>query len=56
MKMLQERLNTLGFDCGIADGIFGKKTQAGVKTFQAAHGLIVDGIVGIKTRTVLQAL
>ena len=32
-----------------ADGIFGKKTEAAVKAFQAAHGLKVDGIVGKKT-------
>ena len=50
VKELQESLNALGFNCGNADGIFGKKTQAGVKSFQAAHGLTVDGIVGIKTR------
>ena len=51
--MIQERLNALGFKCGATDGIFGKKTQSGVKAFQAAHGLVVDGIVGVKTRDAL---
>ena len=36
----------LGID---ADGIFGKKTEAAVKAFQAANGLKVDGIVGRQT-------
>lgn len=31
------------------DGEFGAKTQAAVKAFQAANGLVVDGIVGQKT-------
>lgn len=38
--------NLLGID---ADGIFGKKTEAAVKAFQAANGLTPDGIVGRKT-------
>ena len=54
VKSLQESLNAIGYDCGKIDGIFGKKTQSVVKAFQAAHGLIVDGIVGKNTREALQ--
>jgi peptidoglycan hydrolase-like protein with peptidoglycan-binding domain len=32
-KQLQEDLNSLGFDCGEADGIFGSKTKEQVIAF-----------------------
>ena len=54
VRELQVDLNALGFDCGIADGIFGKKTNAAVRAFQAAMKLEVDGIVGPKTRSALE--
>ncbi|MDY6937126.1 MAG: peptidoglycan-binding protein [Cyanobacteriota bacterium] len=31
------------------DGIFGPKTEAAVKKFQSDYGLVVDGIVGLRT-------
>ena len=31
------------------DGDFGRETEAAVKNFQMAHGLVVDGICGPKT-------
>ena len=46
---LQIYLNVLGYSCGTADGIYGKKTVDAVKAFQAANGLTVDGIAGPKT-------
>jgi peptidoglycan hydrolase-like protein with peptidoglycan-binding domain len=49
VKSLQEKLNGLGINVGKADGIFGNKTLAGVKTFQARNGLKADGIVGPRT-------
>lgn len=49
VKGLQEKLNKLGFDCGVVDGIFGTKTEAAVKAFQKVYGLTVDGIAGPAT-------
>ena len=49
VKKLQILLNGLGHDCGSADGIFGPKTYAAVRSFQGHNGLDSDGIVGSKT-------
>ena len=49
VRWLQNKLNSLGFDCGKADGIFGTKTENAVKRFQAKNGLAADGIVGKNT-------
>ncbi len=38
-----------------ADGYYGKDTVAAVKRFQAAHGLVVDGLFGLETGAVLYA-
>ena len=53
VSAMQELLNRLGYDCGEVDGIYGTKTAAAVRTFQAANGLTVDGIAGEQTLTVL---
>ncbi len=50
---LQKRLNTLGYNAGTADGIFGRRTYNAVVAFQRANGLSVDGIVGKNTRAKL---
>lgn len=49
VRELQTKLNSLGFDCGKVDGIFGTNTLAGVKRFQQASKIAVDGIVGKNT-------
>lgn len=46
---LQQRLTASGYGVGTIDGIFGIKTLEAVKAFQADNGLVVDGIVGVKT-------
>ena len=46
VKTLQDKLNTLGYNSGSVDGIFGAKTYAAVTAFQKANSLGVDGIVG----------
>lgn len=49
VKVLQWLLNDQGFDCGNADGIFGKRTLSAVKAFQQKHGLSIDGVAGKNT-------
>lgn len=51
VKTLQRLLNATGHVCGSSDGIFGVKTVAGVKSFQKAEGIEVDGVVGKDTWT-----
>ena len=46
VKTLQDKLNTLGYNSGNVDGIFGAKTYAAVTAFQKTNSLGVDGIVG----------
>jgi len=49
VKSWQTLLNTWGFNCGTADGIFGGKTEEATKKFQKEYGLEADGIVGAAT-------
>jgi N-acetylmuramoyl-L-alanine amidase len=53
---LQRRLNSLGFDAGRVDGIFGADTDGALRGFQRNAGLAVDGICGPKTVLTLQRL
>lgn len=53
VKNLQLILNSRGYNCGTADGVFGANTKKGVIAFQKAKGLTADGIVGTKTWTAL---
>lgn len=55
VKELQERLNKLGYDCGTADGEFGKNTEKGVKAFQTAAKIEVDGKFGSASFAALNA-
>lgn len=48
-KWVQNRLNSLGYNCGVADGIFGTITFNAIIAFQKAHGLSADGIIGPNT-------
>lgn len=42
----QDALQTLGFDTGGLDGVFGTKTRTAVITYQANNGLSQDGKIG----------
>lgn len=46
VQLLQRGLNLLGYECGVADGIFGSATDQAVEKFQKGKRLFVDGIVG----------
>lgn len=53
VKLIQSRLNALGFNCGAVDGSFGGMTYASVLAFQKVRGLTADGIVGPATWSTL---
>jgi murein DD-endopeptidase MepM/ murein hydrolase activator NlpD len=50
---LQVAMSALGLYPHPVDGITGPWTQQAVRTFQAQHGLTVDGVAGPQTRTAL---
>lgn len=43
VRAVQKYLNSIGYDCGTADGIAGPKFDAAVRAFQKANGCIADG-------------
>lgn len=49
VKDLQNRLITLGYLTGKADGNFGVQTSLALIAFQKANGLTADGVAGAKT-------
>ena len=49
VKAVQNKLNSLGYNCGTADGYYGNATRSAVISFQSAKGLTVDGEVGPAT-------
>ena len=49
VKLLQERLNYYGFNCGNVDGIFGNGTKQALYNYQVNRKLLADGICGKQT-------
>ena len=43
IKLLQARLNDLGYDAGVVDGIAGRGTKAALRGYQKDRGLVADG-------------
>ena len=55
VRSLQRRLTADGFEPGPIDGLYGPRTAAATQRFQAASGLITDGIAGPRTLTELRS-
>lgn len=53
VEILQARLSKLGFPPGKIDGSFGPGTEAALRAFQQARGLLADGIAGPRTLSAL---
>ena len=53
VRTIQEKLVRWGYLDGPVDGIYGSKTTAAVKKFQARNGLTADGVVGPATQKAL---
>ncbi|MBE0447022.1 MAG: peptidoglycan-binding protein [Actinobacteria bacterium] len=56
VRELQNYLNTLGFNTGQVDGIYGETTERAVREFQRNVGLQSDGIFGQSTLAAIQNL
>ena len=55
VKEVQERLNDRNYRL-VTDGILGAITFAAIKDFQSKHGLVVDGIPGPNTLSILRSV
>ncbi len=56
VAQLQRRLNSLGFDAGRVDGIFGTGTDHALREFQRNVGIAVDGTCGPQVWRALERL
>ena len=46
VRLVQARLNGRGFDAGVVDGIYGRRTKAAVREFQESQGFLkANGVV-----------
>ncbi|SCG83047.1 Spore cortex-lytic enzyme SCLE [Proteiniborus sp. DW1] len=53
VSKLQQTLNNKGFWAGNVDGIFGPRTEKAVIEFQKANKILIDGIAGRQTQSLL---
>ena len=49
VRAVQQKLKSLGYDPGAADGIYGAATARAVRQFQSDRGLTADGVAGVQT-------
>jgi len=56
VRELQTKLQSLGYNVGPIDGIFGPLTEKAVMQFQRDNNIKVDGIVGPQTYATLEQL
>ena len=49
IRRLQQRLNALGFDAGLADAVFGNQTRQALQRYQQREGLVPDGFPSLET-------
>ena len=56
VRRAQKRMSLVGYDVGGVDGRYGTQTEAAVKKLQQQRGLAVDGVVGLQTWSVIDAL
>lgn len=56
VRRAQKRITLSGGDVGGVDGIFGARTESGVRTFQSEQHIGADGIVGAQTWAKIDAL
>ena len=56
VRRAQKRMSLVGFDVGGVDGQYGNRTAAGVRKLQQQFNIPIDGVVGKKTWSVIDAL
>lgn len=54
VKAVQQRLQSLGYDPGVADGVMGNKTRSAIKSFQDENELPMTGTLDAQTKAALK--
>jgi peptidoglycan hydrolase-like protein with peptidoglycan-binding domain len=56
LRQAQQQLGRLGYEPGVADGVYGPRTRQALEAFQRAKGLPLTGILDDATRQALDAV